>query len=128
MAPAAGPPVWPQEDDGRLCGLADQIHFASPRQNGAAAFMDRSVLNDKSAPFQRKAKGFVSRGLLRIIPDDQHTGGAQELHQPIKRDLQRFERAPPPVNQRFFLMIRRPPTSTLFPYTTLFRSGGSRSP
>src|SRR3712207_7434093 len=24
---------------------------------------------------------------------------------------------------RFFLMIRRPPRSTLFPYTTLFRSG-----
>src|SRR5207248_9437440 len=24
----------------------------------------------------------------------------------------------------FFLMIRRPPSSTLFPYTTLFRSGG----
>src|SRR5438067_7392789 len=31
----------------------------------------------------------------------------------------------------FFLMIRRPPRSTLFPYTTLFRSRGSarsRSP
>src|SRR2546430_3276810 len=28
----------------------------------------------------------------------------------------------------FFLMIRRPPRSTLFPYTTLFRSGqGSQS-
>src|SRR5690349_24976813 len=27
----------------------------------------------------------------------------------------------------FFLMIRRPPRSTLFPYTTLFRSGGRRS-
>src|SRR5258707_4539347 len=26
----------------------------------------------------------------------------------------------------FFLMIRRPPRSTLFPYTTLFRSGISR--
>src|SRR5438034_2348796 len=26
------------------------------------------------------------------------------------------------VNQFFFLMIRRPPRSTLFPYTTLFRS------
>src|SRR3712207_8029525 len=26
----------------------------------------------------------------------------------------------------FFLMIRRPPRSTLFPYTTLFRSGGTR--
>src|SRR5438132_12809002 len=24
----------------------------------------------------------------------------------------------------FFFMIRRPPRSTLFPYTTLFRSGG----
>src|SRR2546427_1896876 len=27
----------------------------------------------------------------------------------------------------FFLMIRRPPRSTLFPYTTLFRSRGSRN-
>src|SRR5256885_7426051 len=28
-----------------------------------------------------------------------------------------------PINSRvFFLMIRRPPRSTLFPYTTLFRS------
>src|SRR3712207_9246643 len=26
----------------------------------------------------------------------------------------------------FFLMIRRPPRSTLFPYTTLFRSAGKR--
>src|ERR1039457_7363332 len=26
----------------------------------------------------------------------------------------------------FFLMIRRPPRSTLFPYTTLFRSDGER--
>src|SRR3712207_9338353 len=28
----------------------------------------------------------------------------------------------------FFLMIRRPPRSTLFPYTTLFRSRGPRRP
>src|SRR3712207_7586856 len=28
----------------------------------------------------------------------------------------------------FFLMIRRPPRSTLFPYTTLFRSVGRRRP
>src|SRR2546429_3178359 len=27
----------------------------------------------------------------------------------------------------FFLMIRRPPRSTLFPYTTLFRSGRARA-
>src|SRR5574338_737877 len=28
----------------------------------------------------------------------------------------------------FFLMIRRPPRSTLFPYTTLFRSAAGRAP
>src|SRR3712207_8145209 len=28
----------------------------------------------------------------------------------------------------FFLMIRRPPRSTLFPYTTLFRSPAGRGP
>src|SRR2546430_10257920 len=28
----------------------------------------------------------------------------------------------------FFLMIRRPPRSTLFPYTTLFRSGAQSLP
>src|SRR5471030_3366226 len=28
----------------------------------------------------------------------------------------------------FFLMIRRPPRSTLFPYTTLFRSHATRRP
>src|SRR5436189_2559015 len=28
----------------------------------------------------------------------------------------------------FFSMIRQPPKSTLFPYTTLFRSGGAAAP
>src|SRR5258708_25529354 len=65
--------------------LADRVDFASPRQNGAAPFMDRSFLNDKSAPFQRKAQGFVSGGLFTIHQDDQRPGGIQELHQPIKR-------------------------------------------
>src|SRR5436190_4494169 len=32
-----------------------------------------------------------------------------------------LSRQPPPISF-FFLMIRRPPRSTLFPYTTLFRS------
>src|SRR5258707_7405231 len=34
-------------------------------------------------------------------------------------------RADPPSFLFFFLMIRRPPRSTLFPYTTLFRSPGA---
>src|SRR2546422_6816337 len=33
-----------------------------------------------------------------------------------------WETAPRPLFFFFFLMIRRPPRSTLFPYTTLFRS------
>src|SRR2546422_7971440 len=34
----------------------------------------------------------------------------------------------PRVHLCFFLMIRRPPRSTLFPYTTLFRSGEGHQP
>src|SRR5476649_3014927 len=33
-----------------------------------------------------------------------------------------------PVSLFFFLMIRRPPRSTLFPYTTLFRSPAAHGP
>src|SRR5574337_438908 len=39
---------------------------------------------------------------------------ARQLGVDIRRDLR--------VSCFFFLMIRRPPRSTLFPYTTLFRS------
>src|SRR2546430_11704471 len=35
--------------------------------------------------------------------------------------------APGRMSLFFFLMIRRPPRSTLFPYTTLFRSGRLRA-
>src|SRR2546423_14312610 len=34
----------------------------------------------------------------------------------------------PPTHPFFFLMIRRPPRSTLFPYTTLFRSDAGPGP
>jgi hypothetical protein len=96
-----------QQDDGALRGFADRIHFASPRRNGAAAFMDGSRLNDKAPPFQREAKGFVGRGLLRVNPDHHHAGGPQEAHQPIKRDLEGFERAPPPIDQRYVVLAGR---------------------
>src|SRR2546429_4499872 len=33
-----------------------------------------------------------------------------------------YQLRPPSLSFFFFLMIRRPPRSTLFPYTTLFRS------
>src|SRR5205814_9866465 len=41
--------------------------------------------------------------------------------QPISHNLEA-----PTLLTLFFLMFRRPPRSTLFPYTTLFRSGGRR--
>src|SRR3984885_12756395 len=79
----------------------------SARQNGAAAFMHRSALNDKSAPFERKSKGFVGHGFLRVNPDEQRAGWTQEIYQPIKRNLQGFERAPPPINQRDVVLASR---------------------
>src|SRR2546430_17709832 len=42
------------------------------------------------------------------------------------RNVSRAGRAPGRALLFFFLMIRRPPRSTLFPYTTLFRSHRSR--
>src|ERR1700737_3063349 len=97
-SPAVGQP---------LRGFAEGIDFASPRRNGAAAFMDRSGLNDKSAPFQGKAKGFVGRGLLGVNPNHHPPGGNQELPQPIKRDLESFERAPPPIDQHCVVLAGR---------------------
>src|SRR6266705_3959163 len=38
-----------------------------------------------------------------------------------------FEHMNSLIKYFFFLMIRRPPRSTLFPYTTLFRSGEARA-
>src|SRR6266513_2630004 len=45
----------------------------------------------------------------------------------IKRNLRDCNFVAPPLLFFFFLMIRRPPRSTLFPYTTLFRSGCSHN-
>src|ERR1022692_2651113 len=50
-----------------------------------------------------------------------HSVGRIDL--PVHGHAQRRQHFPPAVSF-FFLMIRRPPRSTLFPYTTLFRSAG----
>src|SRR4051795_1830299 len=60
------------------------------------------------------------------------------LHRNVRRPRSRarhFPPRPPPPSRLhpsspfvfFFLMIRRPPRSTLFPYTTLFRSNSSHT-
>src|ERR1039457_5905763 len=59
------------------------------------------------------------------------SGRGFSLRQRLRRD-RRPEGPTPPIASRsvspyfFFLMIRRPPRSTLFPYTTLFRSRTKR--
>src|SRR3989337_2873242 len=61
---------------------------------------------------------------MTAAPDD------RDVHRTAHRRLQRHRRplCDLPASVRlllfffFFLMIRRPPRSTLFPYTTLFRS------
>src|SRR3989338_7415750 len=40
----------------------------------------------------------------------------------LEEDTSELQSQFPPVCRLFFLMTRRPPRSTLFPYTTLFRS------
>src|SRR3990172_8458197 len=55
---------------------------------------------------------------------EEHTSELQSpLHLVCRPLLAKKSRLPPPSrNIIVFLMIRRPPRSTLFPYTTLFRS------
>jgi hypothetical protein len=69
--------------------------------------MDRSVLNDKSTPFQREAKDFIGRGLLGVNPYHQEADGVQEIHQPIKRGLESSEGAVPPIDQHNVVLACR---------------------
>src|ERR1041385_7575146 len=56
---------------------------------------------------------------------EEHTSELQSrLHLVCRLLLEKNRQTCGPVSCIFFLMIRRPPRSTLFPYTTLFRSGG----
>src|SRR3954464_1200824 len=70
----------------------------------------------------------VSAACLRAL---RHRGARPTTTAPARRDRAapgtggrgaRRARLPDPRPLLFFLMIRRPPRSTLFPYTTLFRS------
>src|SRR3990167_8314307 len=55
----------------------------------------------------------------RHLPDRYRTSGEQSRSEEHTSELQSQSNL---VCRLFFLMIRRPPRSTLFPYTTLFRS------
>src|SRR5215510_14075166 len=63
---------------------------------------------------KQKAQWRLYLGLQLRITSSRHTL-ARERRNQCKRGLRRI------FHDFFFLMIRRPPRSTLFPYTTLFR-------
>ena len=82
---------------------------------------------------------FNSRYLDRVTPEYKNTFTQNgTIHYGISKDLSRSEehtselQSPSSISyavfclKKIFLMIRRPPRSTLFPYTTLFRSGSYR--
>src|SRR5687767_9182629 len=67
------------------------------------------------------------RGQDHALPDDHRQGEAGRWRAQGRRDgaarvRGSVPRAARPEEIGFLLKIRRPPTSTLFPYTTLFRS------
>src|ERR671923_296334 len=76
------------------------LHDALPISAYPSAAARARACSRRSAPLSRRAGGAAGSG--------EHTS---ELQSPDHL-----------VCRLFFLMIRRPPRSTLFPYTTLFRS------
>src|ERR1041385_8925351 len=80
------------------------LHDALPIWRNAAFQMERN----------RSRRG-TRRKLRRVRRDPRSEEHTSELQSRLHL-----------VCRLFFLTIRRPPRSTLFPYTTLFRSGGTR--
>ena len=77
-----------------------------------ARFLDRSF--STSATFFLTGLAGLSGAAVR---SEEHTSELQSLAYLVCRLL---------LEKKIFLMIRRPPRSTLFPYTTLFRSRATR--
>src|SRR6267142_642279 len=62
------------------------------------------------------------KGASDVRPLEKHDEVHRDVRPPAKPSALQPEPRPVHAFFLFFLMIRRPPRSTLFPYTTLFRS------
>src|ERR1035438_7885036 len=88
------------------------IHSQSHRVRMSHASGDRA---ERAGELSDLRHGPRAQGAIR---SEEHTSELQSLRHLVCRLLLEKKK-----NQKFFfLMIRRPPRSTLFPYTTLFRS------
>src|SRR5471032_2977667 len=101
--------------------------WAAPRQTPSPIRSPRSRSEEHTSELQshhdlvcrllleKKTKLRISRrNNVRLLQCDRRSEGRRQFR--LKSDRQY-----PAGNVVFFLMIRRPPRSTLFPYTTLFR-------
>src|SRR5574341_1520646 len=68
-------------------------------------------------------KGKLKRHFPSVVRSEEHTS---ELQSPTNLVCRLLLEKKKKNKFFFFLMIRRPPRSTLFPYTTLFRSSYTR--
>src|SRR3712207_6658165 len=75
--------------------------------------------------FLKVLKRLKYKPLLTLFRSEEHTSELQSRQYLVCRLLLEKKKKNHHINtisSFFFLMIRRPPRSTLFPYTTLFRS------
>src|SRR5260370_143063 len=84
------------------------IQSATSRQNTK----DHLYAQNEMLAYQQKE----STARVASIMENTNLSKQQQVSEIMRQMLTQF----------FFLMIRRPPRSTLFPYTTLFRSSISR--
>src|SRR6516164_28796 len=111
----------------RFCRYADDCNIyvrdrKSTRLNSSHSSISYAVfcLKKKKLPAFSSPKNFTKP-----------PSGIAAIFQRVPyRSLNSASSGPKPIEEvrtRFFLMLPRPPRSTLFPYTTLFRSGAHRS-
>src|SRR5215813_2764295 len=86
-----------------------------PGEDRKSTRLNSSHVRISYAVFCLKKKKALLRGIA-------HPRSRARLVRGDHPAAQRLRRPRPPRGALFFLMIRRPPRSTLFPYTTLFRS------
>src|ERR1041385_7372745 len=106
--------TWPP----RASAAADQADRKSTRLNSSHGYISYAVFCLKKAAAPANEDNVVLHAGVHDAP-------VRELRvrsEPVLRGEQHLL-DPAAVPDRFFLMMGRPPRSTLFPYTTLFRSG-----
>src|SRR5688572_14227839 len=109
MAGRVGRARWTDENRGRR---GEAITLAEPALEQIGCFQTGE--SGAGPSFAAAAESERHRDRLRFLVES-FRRQAGRSRQPLRDEANRF------AQWLFFLMIRQPPRSTLFPYTTLFR-------